>query len=94
MKPTNPEISRRKFVRRGATVLGAALAAPMIIPASALSRGGVRSPSERITMGFIDVGGQGSGHLLGGAWTHVAGGYSARRDVQVLAACDASQNRT
>lgn len=44
-------------------------------------------------MGFIGVGGQGSGPLLGGAWTYVPGGYSARRDVQVLAVCDAWQAR-
>ena len=46
------------------------------------------APSERVTMGFIGVGGQGSGHLLGGAWTYLAGGYTARKDVQVLAVCD------
>jgi hypothetical protein len=39
-------------------------------------------------MGFIGVGGQGGGHLLGGAWTYLAGGYTARKDVQVLAVCD------
>jgi len=86
-------ISRRHFLRRSAAALGAAFAAPMIIPASALGRGGVRAPSERITMGFIGVGGQGSGHLLGGAWTYIPGGYSARRDVQVLAVCDVWKDR-
>ena len=50
-------------------------------------------PSERITMGFIGVGGQGSGHLLGGAWTYVAGGYAGRKDVQVLAICDVWRDR-
>jgi predicted dehydrogenase len=93
MKPMNSKISRRKFLRQSATAIGAAVVAPTIIPASALGRGGVKSPSERITMGFIGVGGQGSGHLLGGAWTYVPGGYSARRDVQVLAVCDAWQDR-
>jgi predicted dehydrogenase len=93
MKPTNRAISRRRFLRRSATAIGATVVAPTIIPASALGRGGVKSPSERITMGFIGVGGQGSGHLLGGAWTYVPGGYSARRDVQVLAVCDAWQDR-
>jgi len=39
-------------------------------------------------MGFIGVGGQGGGHLLGGAWTYVAGGYAGRKDVQVVAVCD------
>jgi predicted dehydrogenase len=50
-------------------------------------------PSERIRMGFIGVGTQGSGHLLGGAWTYVAGGYAGRGDVQVLAVCDVWRSR-
>ena len=44
-------------------------------------------------MGFIGLGGQGTGHLLGGAWTYVPGGYVAREDVQVLAVCDVRQER-
>ena len=44
-------------------------------------------------MGFIGVGGQGSGHLFGGAWTYVAGGYAGRKEVQVLAVCDVWQDR-
>lgn len=93
MNLNSTPLDRRSFLRRSATALGAAIAFPTIIPASALGRGGVRAPSERITMGFIGVGGQGGGHLLGGAWTYVPGGYSARPDVQVLAVCDAWKNR-
>jgi len=44
-------------------------------------------------MGFIGVGTQGGGHLLGGAWTYVAGGYAGRKEVQVLAVCDVWQDR-
>src|SRR5438552_12767923 len=86
-------ITRRQFLRRTASGLGAALAAPTIIPASALGRNGAIPPSERIAMGFIGVGGQGGGHLLGGAWTYVAGGYAGRKDVQVLAVCDVWRER-
>jgi hypothetical protein len=86
-------LTRRQFLRRGAGVLGAAIAAPAIIPASALGRDGVIAPSDRITMGFIGVGTQGGGHLLGGAWTYLAGGYAARKDVQVLAVCDVWRDR-
>lgn len=39
-------------------------------------------------MGFIGLGGQGSGHLFGGSWTYVTGGYLGREDVQVLGVCD------
>jgi hypothetical protein len=71
----------------------AALAAPVLIPASALGRSGAVAPSERIGIGFIGLGTQGTGHVLGGAWTHVPGGYVARGDVQVLAVCDVRRER-
>ncbi len=44
-------------------------------------------------MAFIGLGGQGTGHLLGGAWTYVPGGYVARPDVQVRAVCDVREDR-
>lgn len=86
-------LTRREFLRRAAGSVGAAIALPTLIPASALGRNGMISPSERITMGFIGVGTQGGGHLLGGAWTYVAGGYASRKDVQVLAVCDVWRER-
>ncbi|MGH7967370.1 MAG: Gfo/Idh/MocA family oxidoreductase [Limisphaerales bacterium] len=86
-------VSRRDFLRQSSLALGAAFAGPAIIPASALGRDGATAPSDRINMGFIGVGGQGSGHLLGGAWTYVPGGYVAREDVQVLAVCDVRKER-
>src|SRR5258708_37709919 len=73
--------------------LGAPDVAPTIVPASALGRSGNVSPNDRITMGFIGIGGQGGGHLLGGAWTYVAGGYAGRKEVQVLAVCDVWRDR-
>ena len=88
-----PALTRRRFLTRTATALSSVLAAPAIIPASALGRNGLLAPSERITMGFIGVGTQGGGHLLGGAWTYVAGGYAGRKDVQVLAVCDVWRER-
>ena len=86
-------LTRRRFLRQTAGALGAACAAPTIVPASALGGGGALSPNERIAMGFIGVGTQGGGHLLGGAWTYVAGGYAGRKDVQVLAVCDVWRDR-
>src|ERR1700733_11287247 len=90
---THKKIGRRRFIRQTGAALGAALAVPTFIPASALGRGGAIAPSERITMGFIGVGRQGTGHLLGGAWTYLTGGYAARKDVQVLATCDVRRER-
>ncbi|MDW8309302.1 MAG: Gfo/Idh/MocA family oxidoreductase [Verrucomicrobiales bacterium] len=86
-------LSRRRFLGRSALFAGGVLSAPALIPASALGRGGWRPPSERIQMGFIGLGGQGTGHLLGGAWTYVPGGYAARPDVQVVAVCDVRRER-
>jgi hypothetical protein len=90
---TRQQFSRRQFLRQAAGATAAAVVAPTIIPASALGRDGATAPSERITMGFIGVGTQGSGHLLGGAWTYVAGGYAGRKEVQVLATCDVWRDR-
>ena len=97
-KPSRPpakraeDISRRHFLRRVGAA-GAALATPNLFPASVLGFGGHTAPSERIGMGFIGLGGQGTGHLLGGAWTYVPGGYIARDEVQVLAVCDVRKER-
>src|SRR5580658_4830205 len=85
-------INRRSCLKQMGCAAGAA-AFPAIIPASALGRGGAIAPSERITMGFIGVGTQGGGHLFGGAWTYVTGGYAGRKEVQVLAVCDIRRER-
>ena len=44
-------------------------------------------------MGFVGLGGQGGGHLFGGAWTYLPGGYLGRDDVQVLGVCDVQRKR-
>ena len=85
-------LTRRQFLRQTSAVLGTALA-PTLIPAAVLGGDGALSPNERITMGFIGVGTQGGGHLVGGAWTYVAGGYARRKDVEVLAVCDVWRDR-
>ena len=86
---TSTRTDRRGFLKRGFGAFGV----PLLVPASALGLGGMRAPSERVTMGFVGLGGQGTGHLLGGAWTYVPGGYVARPDVQVLAVCDVREER-
>ena len=89
-KTDDNRVSRRKFLR---TTAFAGLVAPLVVPGSALGKNGMVAPSERITMGFIGVGGQGRGHLLGGAWTYLTGGYTGRKDVQVLGVCDVRRSR-
>ncbi len=87
------QLNRRSFIRKSSSVLGTALGLPMLIPATSLGGRGRSAPSERINMGFIGLGGQGTGHLLGGSWTYVPGGYVAREDVQVRAVCDVRRSR-
>jgi len=86
MKPPSSSpshLSRRAFLRRTAVACGA-LAAPHILPASALGRGGAIAPSERIIMGGIGIGGRGGGDLS--ALLH-------EPEVQFVAICDIQKAR-
>jgi hypothetical protein len=74
--------------RQALKTLAAAAAAPYAITSAALGAEGRPPPSQRVAMGFVGLGNQGGGHLVGGAWTYLTGGYLARDDVQVLAVCD------
>jgi len=76
-------VTRRQFLRRAA-VAGGLVAAPWIVPASALGRDGAAAPSERIVMGGIGLGGRGSQDL---AWLLQQG------DVQFVAVCDVDGRR-
>lgn len=90
---TNKCFSRRGFLKTAAGVGAGIIGFPMVVPSSALGKAGTVAPSNRLNFGFIGLGGQGAGHLLGGAWTYVPGGYAARNDVQVLAVCDVRRER-
>jgi len=68
-------LSRRRFLGSAA----AAVAAPYIVPSSALGLGGATPPSERITMAGIGIRGRGMYDLR---WA------MGNKDVQVLAICD------
>ncbi len=76
-------LTRRRFLERGAMAVSA-MALPCYVPASALGRGGVVAPSERIVMGSIGIGGRGSYDL----------GYMlTQSDVQWVAVCDVLKSR-
>ena len=79
-------LPRRRFLQTAlAATAGAAIAAPMIIPSSALGKDGAVAPSERITVGGIGIGNRGtydpkdprihmaSGGLIGNAWRSMQG---------------------
>jgi len=75
-------INRRAFLR-GLAAGGAALALPTIVPASVFGAEGRPAPSNRITMGCVGVGGQGSGNM---------GAFLGESDCQVLAVSDVDKN--
>lgn len=70
--------SRRQFLRGAATIAGAG-AIPYFVPPSAMGSAGAVAPSERIAMGFIGLGIQGSGLM---------GAFLGQKDVQAVAVCD------
>lgn len=65
--------NRRKFIKSTVSSAIGIVAMPHIIPASALGRGGAVAPSDRIVMGAMGVGSQGTGNMrnfLGKSETH------------------------
>jgi predicted dehydrogenase len=75
-----PRISRRHFLR-GATLAGASLTFPTIIPSIVM---GQNAPSNRLGVGLI-----GMGLMMGGH----QGYLTNRADVQVLAICDVDRKK-
>ena len=76
--------SRREFVKRSAAVVAGSFVLPQIIPSTAFGRGGSIAPSDRIVIGSIGVGSQGTSNMrdflkLGDA-------------VQFVALCDVDAN--
>src|ERR1041385_4792708 len=76
--------SRRQFLRRCAAA-AAGLAAPLVVPASALGLGGVAAPSDRITIGFIGTGDHGVGRNINR--------FLPEPDAQCVAVCDVDHKR-
>lgn len=77
-------ISRRQFLKCGPAALSAAVAFPYIIPSAALGKAGSVAPAERITMGAIGLGGQGTRDMIN---------LMAWPDVQFIAVCDVHTRR-
>ena len=75
--------SRRSFLKSTALV-GAARLAPTILPASVFAAPGRVPPSDRITIGSIGVGGEGTKNLMA---------FLGQPDAQVLAVCDVDPAR-
>jgi predicted dehydrogenase len=75
--------SRRAFLKQAAA--GAALVgAPLVIPSSALGADGAVAPSNKITLGCIGVGGQGTGNMRS---------FLGINEARVVAVCDTYEDR-
>jgi predicted dehydrogenase len=72
-------MSRRGFLKRTSALAAGAVAIPAIIPASAMGADGHVAPSNRLVMGCIGVGSQGTGNMKG---------FLGYKEVQVVAVCD------
>ncbi len=80
-------ITRRAFLRASAS----AVAVPYVITSSALGGDGKLPASERLVMGAIGCGGQGTRHIGGGIWVQ-GGGFLSKPGIQLVAACDVNRN--
>jgi predicted dehydrogenase len=72
--------TRRDFLKRSAAVATGAMILPQIIPSTAMGMGGKLPPSDRIVMGAIGVGSQGTGNMR--TFLEYA------KEVQFVAVCD------
>lgn len=79
-----PSLTSRRGFLKGGLAAGAAVAAPTIIPSSALGLDGAVPPSERIVVGGIGIGRRGEYDL---------GCFLQQPDVQFAAVCDVKENR-
>jgi predicted dehydrogenase len=78
------ELSRRCFLKQAAGVSVAALGFPYVVASSALGKAGSVAPSNRIVMGCIGVGSQGTGNMRG---------FLGKSEARVVAVCDVIESR-
>jgi predicted dehydrogenase len=71
--------SRRSFLRNSLSAVAGTIILPHIIPSSALGMNGFLSPSDRIVMGSIGVGSQGTSNMRN---------FLKFKEVQYVAVCD------
>jgi predicted dehydrogenase len=73
------KVSRRRLLKSAAGIAAGAVSFPYIVSSSALGKSGSVAPSNRIVMGSIGVGGQGTAKMRA---------FLGNEDVQVVAVCD------
>ena len=75
--------NRRQFLRSATTAALGAAVLPSIIPSSAMGMNGLLPPSDRIVMGSIGTGSQGTGNMRN---------FLKFKEVQYVALCDVDAN--
>jgi len=80
----NRMIDRRRFIRRAAGTAAGVVGFPYLVSSSALGNAGSVAASERITVGCVGVGPQGTG---------VMRGFLGQKDAHVVAICDVKSTR-
>lgn len=78
----NP-MNRRQFLRRSAALAGV-LGVPAIVPASVLGQAATPAPSNRVALGCIGLGIQGTGNMRA---------FRGNPEVQVVAVCDVHEGQ-
>jgi predicted dehydrogenase len=78
------DINRRQFLKAAAGTAAGAIAFPYFVPSSALGKAGTIAPSNRVIVGCIGVGGQGTGVMQNFLHQDIA---------RVVAVCDVKANR-
>ena len=81
---TQENLTRRDFIRNAATATLAAAVFPAIIPGSALGKNGAVAPSNRISVGVIGCGPQGTDDMRD---------FLNQKDCRVVALCDVKTDR-
>jgi predicted dehydrogenase len=76
--------SRRNFIRRSSAAAAGLFILPEIIPASAMGMNGRKAPSDRIVMGAIGTGSQGTSNMRDF--------LNLKESVQFVAVCDVDTN--
>jgi predicted dehydrogenase len=77
-------ISRRRFLKKVTGLTAGAIAFPYVVSPSVLGEAGGVTPSNRIVMGCIGLGTQGTGNMRA---------FLGQEDVQVVAVCDVRESQ-
>jgi len=81
--PVKKRMNRRDFFKRTAGAAIGAMGFPYIIPAAVMGNSGKIAPSDKITLGCIGVGWQGTGNMES---------FLEEPDAQIVAVCDIDKN--